>query len=130
MPIKAKHPCSFNGCPNLTLTKYCPGHSHLQLSEIQTQRQRLDANRDPEIRKFYNTPHWINYSKNYRINHPFCAICKRAHTQVVDHIIPHKGDYELFWDESNHQPACKPCHDAKTAREDGGYGRMRKVVQL
>lgn len=25
----------------------------------------------------------------------------------------------LFWDEANWQPLCKPCHDQKTAREDG-----------
>ena len=42
---------------------------------------------------------------------------------VVDHIIPHKGDKVLFWDRSNWQPLCKTCHDTKTAREDGGFGR-------
>ena len=34
---------------------------------------------------------------------------------VVDHVLPHRGDWSLFWDESNWQPLCKPCHDAKTA---------------
>lgn len=28
-----------------------------------------------------------------------------------------------MWDECNWQPLCKPCHDSKTAREDGGFGR-------
>jgi predicted kinase len=42
--------------------------------------------------------------------------------EVVDHIIPHKGDYELFWDEGNWQTLCKRCHDVKTATEDGGFG--------
>jgi len=41
---------------------------------------------------------------------------------VVDHIVPHRGDRALFWDTSNWQPLCKPHHDAKTAREDGGFG--------
>ena len=40
---------------------------------------------------------------------------------VVDHVVPHRGDQRLFWDESNWAPACKPCHDAKTARE-GRWG--------
>ena len=40
---------------------------------------------------------------------------------VVDHVVPHRGDPELFWDETNWPPACKPCHDAKTARE-GRWG--------
>ena len=40
---------------------------------------------------------------------------------TVDHIIPHKGDRKLFWDKTNWQALCKPCHDAKTAREDGRW---------
>jgi 5-methylcytosine-specific restriction protein A len=37
---------------------------------------------------------------------------------VVDHIIPHRGDAELFWNESNWQSLCKSCHDHKTMTED------------
>jgi 5-methylcytosine-specific restriction protein A len=34
---------------------------------------------------------------------------------VVDHVTPHRGDPELFWDiEGNWQPLCKACHDRKT----------------
>ena len=36
--------------------------------------------------------------------------------EVVDHQIPHRGDMELFWDESNWRPRCKRHHDRKTAR--------------
>jgi len=43
---------------------------------------------------------------------------------VVDHIVPHKGDADLFWQRTNWQPLCKPCHDRKTATEDGGWGRL------
>ncbi|WP_367142722.1 hypothetical protein [Desulfosporosinus sp.] len=32
----------------------------------------------------------------------------------MDHIIPHRGDKALFWDESKWQPHCKRCHDRKT----------------
>ena len=37
---------------------------------------------------------------------------------VVDHIIPHRGDAKLFWDEGNWQSLCKNCHDHKTMTED------------
>ena len=33
---------------------------------------------------------------------------------LLDHIIPHRGDQKLFWDEQNWQPLCKDCHDRKT----------------
>ena len=36
--------------------------------------------------------------------------------------LANKGDYDLFWDEANHQALCKRCHDIKTATEDGGFG--------
>lgn len=35
---------------------------------------------------------------------------------VVDHIIPHHGKEQLFWDQSNWQPLCKPCHDSHKQR--------------
>lgn len=45
---------------------------------------------------------------------------KGIHTKatVVDHIVHHRGDKTLFWDESNWQPLCKKCHDKKTWNED------------
>jgi len=33
---------------------------------------------------------------------------------VVDHIIPHRGDQKLFWDQTNWEALCKECHDKKT----------------
>ena len=45
---------------------------------------------------------------------------------IVDHIIPHKGDYKLMWDRSNWQPLCKPHHDAdKQAIDRGGKPKQR-----
>ncbi len=53
---------------------------------------------------------------------PFCVKCfdqgKMVEATVVDHIVPHRGEHELFWDQSNWQPLCKTCHDKKTMRED------------
>ena len=37
---------------------------------------------------------------------------------VVDHIVPHRGDQKLFWDQSNWQALCKRHHDLKTGNED------------
>ena len=57
--------------------------------------------------------------------HPLCVRVpgRRAHepATIVDHIVPHRGDQKLFWDEANWAALCKPCHDAKTARE-GRWG--------
>lgn len=45
---------------------------------------------------------------------------------MVDHIIPHKGDQSLFWDQMNWESLCARCHGLKTATEDGGFGREAK----
>lgn len=42
---------------------------------------------------------------------------------VVDHIIPHRGDEALFWDERNLQSVSKRWHDTvKRAEEAQGVG--------
>jgi 5-methylcytosine-specific restriction enzyme A len=40
--------------------------------------------------------------------------------EVVDHIIPHKGDINLFWDTKNWQALCKWHHDSVKQREEKG----------
>ena len=37
---------------------------------------------------------------------------------VGDHIQPHRGDPDLFWDEDNVQTLCKPCHDRLKQAEE------------
>jgi len=70
---------------------------------------------------------WRKARKRYLAANPLCRECE-AEGRVtpateVDHIIPHNGDMDLFWDEDNWQGLCKPHHSSKTAKEDGGWGR-------
>ena len=61
---------------------------------------------------------WRRARIDFLQKHPLCAECQRegklTPATVVDHIIPHRGDQRLFWDEKNWQPLCKDCHDKKT----------------
>lgn len=47
--------------------------------------------------------------------HPLCARCETegrvSPATVVHHKIAHKGDKSLFWDRSNWEAVCQPCHD-------------------
>lgn len=56
---------------------------------------------------------WQQERKRYLIDNPFCVHCLPLYVAatVVDHIVPHKGDDVLFWDMTNWQALCKPCHD-------------------
>ena len=53
----------------------------------------------------------------HKAEHPLCAECERqgrvTPAYLTDHIIPHEGDYDLFWDQSNWQSLCSACHEMK-----------------
>jgi 5-methylcytosine-specific restriction enzyme A len=43
---------------------------------------------------------------------------------AVDHIVPHKGDQVLFWDQSNWQSLCRTHHNSDKQRiERGGKAK-------
>lgn len=122
-PVKPKRPCSYPGCPELTNERYCEKH-----------QKEIDKNYNKTCRLYgylYNTSRWRRLRKQFLHKHPLCEACKRKGivivATVVDHIKPHQGDEKLFWDESNWQSLCKSCHDRKTAKEDGRWGKKGRV---
>lgn len=74
------------------------------------------------------TARWRKARDGWLRSHPLCVHCEQQGrvraANEVDHIQPHKGDIVLFWDNTNWQSLCKPCHSLKTATEDGGFGRV------
>ena len=115
MPYKPYVPCRHPGCSALVPPgqKYCEAHKPLHPEEVRAASKRG-----------YNA-RWEKESKRFLVEHPLCVRCMRKNppryvkATVVDHIIPHRGDPTLFWDESNWQPLCKKCHDQKTRNEEG-----------
>lgn len=71
---------------------------------------------------------WRKLRASFLLRNPLCVHCRDAGkitpANEVDHIIPHRGDMEKFYDQSNLQGLCKPCHSRKTATEDGGFGNI------
>ena len=111
MPRTPKRPCRYPGCPNLCDSGvYCR-----QQSQYSSDRLRGNA----EARG-YNAE-WRRARKAFLQQNPLCSECRKAGkltpATVVDHIIPHRGDKRLFWDEKNWQSLCKSCHDKKTGHE-------------
>jgi len=122
MPAKPARPCRYPGCPHLTNDKssYCTEHKR------ETSR-RYERERGSAAARGYDR-RWQRASKLYLAEHPLCALCAKKDPPavraavLVDHTVPHRGNYASFWDEDNWQPACKECHDIKTASEDGAFG--------
>jgi 5-methylcytosine-specific restriction protein A len=118
MPSKPKRFCKKAGCPNVSSEPYCADHKHLA--------RTYDEHRGTAAQRGYDSK-WRKARLGYLKKHPLCVQCeydgKHIPATVVDHIIPHKGDKDLFWDSKNNwQPLCKRHHDIKTVREDGGFG--------
>lgn len=71
----------------------------------------------------YNS-RWQKAREGFLRSHPLCADhLSRGFpvaASVVDHKIPHRGDSTLFWDQSNWQALCKPCHDSWKQRQEKG----------
>lgn len=70
---------------------------------------------------------WDRASALFRSEHPLCLGCqavgRATPTEVVDHVLPHKGDMVLFWDRSKWQPACKWHHDVVKQQLEHRFAR-------
>lgn len=77
--------------------------------------QRRDRKR---IRGFQYGDRWRQVAAAYRATNPLCVSCLAVgvtqQTECVDHIVPHRGNMDLFWDSGNWQSLCNTCHDKKT----------------
>ena len=74
-----------------------------------------------EQKKLYGY-RWQQRRVVYLKANPFCVFCARrglsVAATVVDHIVPHAGAHALFWDESNWQSLCAPCHNGEKQKTD------------
>ena len=63
---------------------------------------------------------WRKARKEHLQREPICRLClgsgRTTAGSVVDHITPHRGDQQLFWDRTNWQTLCVTCHCRKTGR--------------
>jgi len=75
---------------------------------------------------------WRKARLRFLAEHPLCVMCERrgviSAAAIVDHIIPHKGDAALFWDENNWQGLCiTDANSVKQAQERSGHLRGADV---
>jgi 5-methylcytosine-specific restriction protein A len=78
----------------------------------QERKAETDARRPSARERGYDS-RWQRESKAF-LSRPENRECKCGCGRVanmVDHIIPHRGDQRLFWNKANWQPmAAVPCH--------------------
>jgi 5-methylcytosine-specific restriction protein A len=110
--------CRIRWCPAKAVpgTGYCPAHRRMD-------RKRQEQGRPSTAARGYGG-RWQRARRAYLQTNPLCVACRAegrvAAATVVDHIVPHRGDQDLFWDETNWQALCIEHHNVKSAREGGG----------
>lgn len=125
MGAATQRPCTYPGCGRLVRgASRCDKHAYAQ----QRDHKQENARRDHSHKHLYNWQ-WRMAAKQFLREHPLCCVCEAAGrvtaASEVDHRRPHHGARDLFWDGTNWQPLCKPCHSRKTATEDGGFGHTK-----
>jgi 5-methylcytosine-specific restriction protein A len=82
-------------------------------------RVRVDT--ATECKAWYDSARWKRLRLDVIREQPFCVECitrgLRVLTSDVDHIVPHRGEPQLFWSRTNLQGLCRPCHTRKTRTE-------------
>lgn len=128
--------CSYPGChsPVPRGERYCERHK--DTGEKRDAEAKARAAKKRELRRVQQagnsnergyTYRWKKLRDRFIAQHPYCEQCFKEGKIVmatdIDHIVPHKGDRSLLYDERNLQALCHECHSRKTATEDGGFGR-------
>lgn len=83
-----------------------------------------------EWRLWYGQKTWKALRATQLHQEPLCKMCIDEGVtkagDVVDHIVPHKGDWALFSDRKNLQTLCKHHHDSdKQIIENGNNPKAR-----
>ena len=76
-------------------------------------------------RGLYRTYAWRQRRARQLAREPWCAMCladgRQVRASVADHVVPHRGNAELFW-QGRLQSLCISCHSSDKAHiELNGY---------
>lgn len=82
---------------------------------------------------------WDKFARAWLVSHPLCEYCASAGritvAELVDHIVPHRGDIDAFWPGEGQDPSqffaasCKPCHDGPKQRAEARAAKTGKDVR-
>ena len=114
--------CTYPGCNKLVDRGRCEAHQLLNAAK----KNAYYKNRDKTdiARKWLYSRRYRGAAAKFKQDHPFCVECYKQGIvkpgTILDHIIPHEGDEQLFWDVNNWQHLCNDCHEEKHKNDRWG----------
>lgn len=120
--LKPLRKCRYPGCCKLTSEGYCPEHNRKSYRRESSSWHYLYT--DPRYG-------WAKRRAKHLLEEPWCRVCAahglRVRATDVDHVIPHRGNVEMFL-HGELQSLCHADHAAKTLAENGFYrGRVQRT---
>lgn len=113
-----KRLCKVAGCNGLAEypERYCPRHLYLKRKDEERNQLHLGKEYSTHFPELYSSLKWKQLRQKHLREEPLCRVCGNKATEV-DHLIPHQGDINLFFNEDNLQSLCHNCHSKKTIKE-------------
>lgn len=112
--------------------KYCAKCNRLAVSSglceihARQRQQMIQDHRDNKWLYLYKSARWQAMRDAQLRKDPLCCKCRKQNrltpADTADHIKPHHGNPDLFYNADNMQSMCASCHSRKTASEDAGFG--------
>jgi len=101
----------------------------------------METAREPQLSAYARgyTKRWDKAAKAFRVRYPLCGMRPLGQVPVMsacyvegrvtaatqtDHVQPHRGDRQRFWDvHGNWQALCRACHARKSQQEGDASSR-------
>jgi 5-methylcytosine-specific restriction protein A len=126
MAQRSKKICALGGCQNRTMTRWCDEHT-----KTTSVARSYDLRRGNSTQRGYDAS-WVKLRLvALRRDQYLCQECLRngrpTQARDVDHVIPIAVAPERRLDLTNLESLCSTCHKIKTFKEDGCFGRQKKI---
>ena len=115
--------CCKGGCGRSAVPgkDYCEKHIAMQ-GQKDKRKMFTKRGKSSQYHHLYETSEWRKRRAMFLKKYPRCFICGAPAT-IADHIIPHRGDLTLFYDDNNLQPMCQRCHFRKTMKGNANFNK-------
>jgi 5-methylcytosine-specific restriction endonuclease McrA len=89
-------------------------------------KAEADGRRGSARVRGYTTP-WDKAAAGHRAKHPLCVYCamgawgdapRDTAADLIDHLIPHRGDQAIFWNRRDWVSSCTDCHNGPKQRTE------------
>lgn len=114
-----KYFCKHPACNNLVDKQniYCQEHIDFQIEEDNKKIMKNKKWCKSPNQHLYNSLRWRKIKEIKLLNNNRCDKCGSFTRLEVHHIIPPRGNTELFYNLDNLQTLCSKCHLEETKRE-------------